>query len=155
MEDIAHAPCAMYALEVLQSCYVQQKSFQSVIGGFDSQDSSLVVFGMDKSTPLLSHQLEFEVQIHAKVKFIHYTVIHEGDSTYVMATYYHLSLGFPTLSRWLNSLKSFDIHTFTPKGYLSNFPITHWGEFFYVDIEFVDCLLDYNIILGHSWTYKM
>ena len=39
VEDFAQAPCAMSALEVLQSCPMQQTSLLAVIGAQDSVES--------------------------------------------------------------------------------------------------------------------
>ena len=66
-----------------------------------------------------------------------------------------LALGSPNLPPLSNSLKAFDGHTFVPKGYLAIFPITLAGKTVTVDVEVVDRKLDYNLLLGHSWTYAM
>ena len=44
VEDLAQSPCAMSALEVLQSCLPQQKSLLNAIGAIDSSDASLLFF---------------------------------------------------------------------------------------------------------------
>ena len=59
VEDLAQAPSAMSALEVLQTCPAQRKAFLSAIGGIDPQDSMLAIFDMEKAKPRLSHQLAF------------------------------------------------------------------------------------------------
>lgn len=110
---------------------------------------------MEKSTALLSHQLAFQVQVHVKGKSIHHTIINIGASTCVMATSCWFTLGYPTLSPPLNYLKDFDCYTFTPKEYLSRFPITLCGKTISIDIKVVDSSLDYNLLLGRSRTYKM
>lgn len=66
-----------------------------------------------------------------------------------------LALGSPTLSPYSNSLKAFDGHNFVPKGYLAIFPITLVGKKITVDIEVVNKELNYNLLLGRSWTYAM
>ena len=66
-----------------------------------------------------------------------------------------LILGSPTLTPPSNSLKDFDGHTFLPKGYLAIFPITLSGKTVTVDVEVVERHLDYNILLGRSWSYAM
>ncbi len=66
-----------------------------------------------------------------------------------------LALGSLTLSPLSNSLKAFDSHTFVPKGYLASFPITLAGKIVTTDVEVVDKRLNYNLLLGHSWTYAM
>ena len=44
---------------------------------------------------------------------------------------------------------------FLPKGYLAIFPITLDGKTVTVDTEVVDRHLDYNLLLGRSWSYTM
>ena len=47
VEDLAQAPSAMSALEVLQSCPSQRKSLLSAIGGIDPADSELISFDLE------------------------------------------------------------------------------------------------------------
>jgi len=51
VEDLAISPLAMSALEVLQSCPAQHKLLLSVIGAVDVQDSNLIIFDLENSTP--------------------------------------------------------------------------------------------------------
>ena len=51
VEDLAQAPSAMSALEVLQSCPLQRKDLLSAIGGIDPADSSLLTFDLDNFSP--------------------------------------------------------------------------------------------------------
>ena len=145
----------MFSLEVLQTCPAQRKAFLLAIGGIDPQDSMLAIFGMEKSKPRLSHQLAFQVQVVSKGRPIHRIVIDKGALTCVMSQACWLVLGSPTLTPPLNSFKSFDGHTFLPKGYLTSFPITLSGKMVIVDIEVIDRHLDYNLLLGSSWSYVM
>jgi hypothetical protein len=55
VEDLAQAPCAMFALEVLQSCPSQRKALLQAIGAVDSADASLLSFDPDNSEPRLPH----------------------------------------------------------------------------------------------------
>ena len=52
-EDLAQAPCAMSALEVLQSYPTQRKALLSTIGGVDPSDLSLISFDSDNCEPRL------------------------------------------------------------------------------------------------------
>ena len=114
------------------------------------------IFDMEKCKPPLSHQLAFQVQIFSKGKGIHRIFIDECASTCIMSASCWIALGSPTLSLPSNSLKAFDNHTFIPKGYLASYPITLYGKMVTVDIEVVDKKkLDYNLLLGCSWTYAM
>ena len=118
-------------------------------------DSMLAIFDMDKCKHPLSHQLAFQVHITSKGKGIHRIVIDEGASTCVRSASCWLALGSPTLTSPSNSLKAFDGHTFIRKGYLASYPITLYGKTITVDIEVIDKKLDYNLLLGRSWTYAM
>jgi hypothetical protein len=51
VEDLAQAPSAMSALEVLQSCPSQRKSLLSAIGGIDPTDSNLICFDLENHVP--------------------------------------------------------------------------------------------------------
>ena len=52
-------------------------------------------------------------------------------------------------------LKSFDGHMFKPHGILPTFPVTLGGKTVNVEVEVVDTSLEYNLLLGRSWTYVM
>jgi len=145
----------MSVLEVLQTCPSQRKAFLLAIGGIDPMDSMLAIFDMDKCKPPLFHQLSFQVHLTLKGKGIHRTIIDEGASTCIMLASCWLALGSPTLSSLSNSLKAFDCHTFIQKGYLASFPIILHGKIVTVDVEVMDKKLDYNLLLGRSWTYAM
>ena len=47
VEDLAQAPCTMFALEVLQSCPTQWKALLSSIGGVDPSESNILTFDVD------------------------------------------------------------------------------------------------------------
>ena len=66
-----------------------------------------------------------------------------------------LNLGSPTLTPPSNFLKALDGHTLLPKGYLTSFPVTLGGKTINVDVEVVEHHLDYNLLLGRSWSYAM
>ena len=91
----------------------------------------------------------------SKGRPIHCTVIDEGASTCVMSQACWLNLGSPTLTVQSNSFKAFDGHTFLPKGYLASFPITLSGKTVTMDVEVIERHLDYNLLLGHIWSYAM
>jgi hypothetical protein len=63
VEDMAQAPSAMSALEVLQSCPAQWKALLKAIGGIDPIDTNLIVFELDDHIPRLPLQLAFQIQV--------------------------------------------------------------------------------------------
>ena len=85
VEDLAQAPCAMLALEVLQTCPVQWKELLSVIEGLDPTESNLITFNTEHSAPRLSHQLDFQIQVTIMQKIIHQTLVDEGAATLLMS----------------------------------------------------------------------
>ena len=52
-------------------------------------------------------------------------------------------------------LKSFDGHVFKPHGIVPTFLAMLWGKIMNVEVEVVDVPIDYNLLLGQSWTYAM
>lgn len=65
------------------------------------------------------------------------------------------NLGSPPLSRSPTTLKAFNGRTYTPYGILSNLQIDLGGKAVNVEVEVVDRLLDYKILLGRPWVYVM
>jgi hypothetical protein len=80
-------------------------------------------------------------------------VVDEGIATCVMSLACWKALGSPTLSKSSNMLTSFDGHSFHPHGILPSFPVQLGGKTVEVEVEVVDVPLDYNLLLGHNWTY--
>ena len=86
VEDLAQAPCAMSALEVLQSFPSQRKALLSAIGGIDPADSSLLTFDLENFTPRLPHQIALVIQVGINGLNVHRAVVDEGASTCVMSS---------------------------------------------------------------------
>lgn len=81
VEDLAQAPSAMSALEVLQRYPFKQKLLLSAIGGIDLVDTNLIYFDLEIHVPRLCHQISFLIQVIINEKTIHRTTIDEGAST--------------------------------------------------------------------------
>ena len=64
-------------------------------------------------------------------------------------------LGSPTLNQSPTILKDFDGRGFHPFGILQDLPIEVEIKTFNLDVEVVDAPLDYNLLLGQSWSYSM
>jgi hypothetical protein len=67
-----------------------------------------------------------------------------------MSYSYWQALGLPTLAASQIVLKAFDGHLFSPHGILTTFPIELGGKIVTVEVEVVNTLLDYNLLLEHS-----
>ena len=61
----------------------------------------------------------------------------------------------PELSPSTIILRAWDGHSSQPLGMYHNCPVNLTGRIVHVDIEVIDGPLDYNILLGHSYTYAM
>ena len=94
---MAQAPCAMSALEVLQSCPSQRKALLSAIGGTDPADSSLLTFDLENFTPWLPHQIALVIQVRINGLNIHRVVMDEGASTCVMSSACWKAIDSPAL----------------------------------------------------------
>jgi hypothetical protein len=83
------------------------------------------------------------------------TVVDEGASTCIILLACWKAIGQPTLSPSPTLLTSFDGNFFRPHGIVPCFPVQLGGKTVCVEVEVVDAPLDYNLLLGRSWTYVM
>ena len=86
VEDLAQAPFAMSALEVLQIFLSQRKALLSAISGIDPIDSSILTFNLENFTPRIPHQISLVIQVGINDLKIHRAVVDEGASTCVMSS---------------------------------------------------------------------
>ena len=145
----------MLALEVLQSCSAQRKLLLSAIGAIDPQDLNLMVFDLKNFIPRLPHQMAFQIPVLVKSRRVFCTVIDERASTCIMWLNCWKNIGSPTLNQSPTILKAFDGRGFHPYGILQDLPIEVEGKIVNLNVEVVDAPLDYNLLLGHSWSYAM
>jgi hypothetical protein len=155
VEDLAQAPSAMSALEVLQSCPAQRRALLKAIGGIDPTDENLIVFDLNEHVPRLPAQLAFQIQVIVADKSICRTVVDEGASTCVMSFPCWKAIGSPPLTESQNTLRAFNGSGFKPYGVLPSLPITLGGKTVQVEVEVFDTPLDYNLLLGRSWVDPM
>lgn len=119
------------------------------------QDSNLIIFNLENSTPYLPHQMAFQILVLVKYRPFFHTVIDEGASTCIMSIQCWKSLGSPTLNQSPTILKAFDGRGFHPFGILQDLPIGVEDKTVNLDVEVVDAPLDYNLFLGRNWSYAM
>jgi hypothetical protein len=155
VKDLAQAPSAMSALEVLQSCPAQRRALLKAIGGIDPTDTNLIVFDLEEHIPRLPPQLAFQIQVVVADKSICRTVIDEGASTCVMSFSCWKAIGSPPLTKSQNTLRAFNGSGFKPYGVLPSLPVTLEGKTVQVEVEVFDTPLDYNLLLGRSWVDSM
>lgn len=72
-----------------------------------------------------------------------------------MSTIVWKQLGSPDLSRSTIALCAWDGHHSQPLGLYHNFLVTVADKTICIDIEVINPPLDYNILLGRSYTYAM
>ena len=65
------------------------------------------------------------------------------------------SIGSPPLNQSPNTLEAFDGIYSLPYGFLRSFPITLDRKTIELKVEVVDMNLNYNLLLGRSWTHAM
>jgi hypothetical protein len=147
VEDLAQAPFAMSALEVLQIFPAQWKALLKFIGGIDPMDRNLIIFDLEDHIPRLPPQLAFQIQVVVKNKNIYRTVIDEGASTCVMSIACWKAIGSPPLTESHNTLKAFNGSGFKPYDVLRSLSITLEGKSVNVEVEVFDVPLDYNFLL--------
>jgi len=82
-------------------------------------------------------------------------VIDEGALICIFSISYWKALDPPTINQSPTTLKAFDGRGFCPYGLLNDFPIKLEEKIVAIDVEVVDAELDYNLLLGRSWTYAM
>jgi hypothetical protein len=82
-------------------------------------------------------------------------VVDEGALTCMMLLACWKAIGQPELSLYPTLLTDFDIRSFRPHEIIPSFTMQLGGKNMCVKVEVVDTPLDYNILLGKSWTYAM
>ena len=103
----------------------------------------------------LPYHVALSIDVIHGGKTIGREVIDEGASTCVMSLSCWKALGSPELVSSNTLLTAFDGRSFRPHGILPAFEIKLAGKVVSVEVEVIDAPLDYNLLLGRSWTYAM
>jgi hypothetical protein len=89
VEDLSQTPCAMFALEVLQSCPSQRKAFLTALGSTETCNLGTIMLDTTDLKPRLPYHLVFQIVVAYPMKNftqnIFCTVVDEGTSTCVMS----------------------------------------------------------------------
>jgi hypothetical protein len=159
VEDLSKTPCAMFALEVLQSFPSQRKALLAALGSAETCNLRTIMCDPSDLKPHLPHHVTFHIVVAYTKKTFTWTifriVVDEGTSTCVMSLACSKAIGQLLLSSSPTLLTSFYGHSFRPHGIIPSFPVQLRGKTVCVEFEVVDASLDYNIFLGRSWTYDM
>ena len=122
VEYLSQTPCAMSALEVLQSCPAQWDALLVALGSMDS--SSLIVkFHLSDVKIRLPYHVALSIDVVHGGKTIGRVVFDEGASTCVMSLECWKALGSPELVPSTTLLNAFDGRYFRPHGILPAFEI--------------------------------
>jgi hypothetical protein len=159
VEDLSQTPCAMSALEVLQSCPAQRKALLTALGSTETCNPGTIMLDTTDLKPHLPYHVVFQIVVaHPTKTFtrnIFRTVVDEGASTCVMLLACWKAIGQPELSLSPTLLTAFDGRSFRPHGIIPSFPVQLGGKTVCIEVEVVDAPIDYNLLLGRSWTYAM
>jgi hypothetical protein len=126
-----------------------------MLGDLDPCFSKVIKFDVTDVKPHLPYHVAFKIHVVLSKYTIKHNVVDEGAATCVMSLVCWKSLGSPTLSQSLAMLNAFDGHSFSPHDILLAFSVHLGGKMIELDVEVVDAPLDYNLLLGHTWTYAM
>jgi hypothetical protein len=159
VEDLSQTPCAMSALEVLQSCPSQRKALLTSLGSTETCNLGTIMLDTINLKPHLPYHVAFQIVVAYPTKTftwnIFHTVVDEGTLTCVMSLACWKAIGQPILSPSPTLLTAFDGHSFQPHGIVPSFTMQLGGKTMCVKVEVVDAPLNYNLLLGQSWTYAM
>jgi hypothetical protein len=159
VEDLSQTPCAMSALEVLQSCPAQRKAFLTALGSTETCNPGTIMLDTTDLKPRLPYHVAFQIVVaHPTKTFtrnIFRMVVDEGASTCVMSLACWKAIGQPELSPSPTLLTAFDGRSFRLHGIIPSFPVQLGGKTVCVEVEVVNAPIDYNLLLGRSWTYAM
>lgn len=92
---------------------------------------------------------------YVRSKSIHHTIVDEGASTYIMSISCWKAIGSPQLNQLLTTLKAFDGRGFKPYRTLILLQVELASNMVLVEVEFIEGLLDYNLLLGCTCVYDM
>jgi len=149
----------MSALEVLRSFPSQRKAPLATLGSNKTCNLRTITLDTTDLKPRLPYHITFQIVVAHPMKYsthnIFCTVVDEGALTCVMSLACWKDIGQPILSPSPTLLTYFDGHSFIPHIIIPSFPVQLGGNTVCVKVEVVDAPLNYNLLLGRSWTYSM
>jgi hypothetical protein len=136
-------------------CPSHRNALLSTLGALDLCGLKVIKFDIMNVKTCLPYHMAFQVHVEYTKITIKNTVIDEGTTTCMMYLTCWKAISSPTLSQSMTILAAFDGHSFRPHDILPTFLVHLGGKKVEVDVEVVDAPLDYNLLLGHNWTYTM
>jgi hypothetical protein len=102
VEDLSQTPCAMSALEVLQSCPAQRKALLTALGSTETCNPGTIMLDTTDLKPCMPYHVAFQILVaHPTKTFtrnIFCTVVDEGASTCVVSLACWKAIGQPEFS---------------------------------------------------------
>jgi hypothetical protein len=131
----------------------------TTLGSIETCNLGTIMLDTTDLKPLLPYHVAFQIVVAHPMKTftrnIFHTVVDEGALTCVMLLGCWKAIGQLVLSLSPTLLIAFDGRSFRPHGIIPSFPVQLGGKHMCIEVEVVDASLDYNILLGRSWTYSM
>jgi hypothetical protein len=116
VEDLSQTPCAMSALEVLQSFPSQRKDLLAALGSAKTCNLEMIILDTTDLKPHLPYHVAFHIVVAYTMKTftrnIFHTVVDEGTSTCMISLACCKVIGQPILSLSPNLLTTFEGHSF-------------------------------------------
>jgi hypothetical protein len=116
VEDLSQTPCAMSALEVLQSFPAQRKALLTALVSTETCNPGTIMLDTTDLKPRFPYHVVFQIVVAHPMKTftrnIFRTVVDEGASTCVMSLACWKSIGQPELSPSPTLLTAFDGRSF-------------------------------------------
>jgi hypothetical protein len=116
VEDLSQTPCAMFALQVLQSFPSQRKALLTTLGSTKTCNLSTIMLDTTDLKPRMPYHIVFHIVVSYPMKIftrnIFRTVVDEGASTCLMSLACWKVIGQPVLSPSPTLPISFDDHSF-------------------------------------------
>ena len=127
VEYLAQTPCAMSALEVLQSCPAQRDALLAALGSMDSS-SLMAKFHLSNVKIRLPYHVALSIDVIHGGNTIGRAVFDEGAYTCVISLSCWKALGSPELVPSNTLLTAFNGRSFRPHGILPAFEINLIGK---------------------------
>jgi hypothetical protein len=116
VEDLSQTPCAMSALEVLQSCPSQRKALLTTLGSTETCNLGTIMLDTIDLKPRLPYHVAFQIVVAYPTKTFTWNifcmVVDEGTLTCAMSLACWKAIGQPVLSPSPTLLTSFDGRSF-------------------------------------------
>jgi hypothetical protein len=131
----------------------------SALGSAETCNLGAIILDPINLKPHLPYHVVFHIVVAYTTKYftrnIFRTMVDEGASTCMISLACWKDIGHPILSMSPTFLTIFYGHSFKPHEIIPSFLVNFGGNTVCIEVEVVDAPLDYNLLLGRSWTYAM